>query len=99
MLCLIAGSVLLSGVEDDVVRRVNDYSAQHIALTTWAFAKLEASSRPALMQVTNVWWPSRCICQTQHFQCMIANQHNSSKLPKLACRRTHVTMKVTKVNL
>ena len=49
-----AGSALLSGVTDDVVRRVNDYSAQHIAVTSWAFAKLETSPRPALMQVISL---------------------------------------------
>lgn len=49
-----AGSALLSGVTDDVARRVNDYSAQHIAVTSWAFAKLETSPRPALMQVISL---------------------------------------------
>jgi len=48
---------LLSGVTDDVVRRVNDYSAQHIAVTTWAFAKLETSPRTSLMQVKQLCAP------------------------------------------
>ena len=49
-----AGSALLSGVTDDVVRQVNDYSAQHVAVTMWAFAKLDTTPRPQLMQVCHM---------------------------------------------
>jgi len=45
---------LLIGVTDDVVRRVNDYSAQHVAVTMWAFAKLDTTPRPELMQVCHM---------------------------------------------
>lgn len=48
----LAGSALLNGVTDDVVRQANNYSAQHVAVTCWAFAKLEIAPRPSLMQVS-----------------------------------------------
>ena len=47
----VAGCALLNGVTDDVVRQANNYSAQHVAVTCWAFAKLEITPRPNLMQV------------------------------------------------
>lgn len=49
-----AGTALLSGVIDDVVQRVNDYSAQHVAVTMWAFAKLDTTPCPDLMQVCHM---------------------------------------------
>ena len=48
----IAGSALLNGVTADVVRQANNYSAQHVAVTCWAFAKLEITPRSSLMQVS-----------------------------------------------
>ena len=49
---MLAGAALLSGITDDVVSRVHDYSAQHMAVTIWAFAKLGATSCQTILQVS-----------------------------------------------
>lgn len=46
-----AGSALLDGVTDDVVRQANNYSAQQVAVTCWALAKLNISPLPNFSQV------------------------------------------------
>lgn len=45
------GSQLLDAVSKDVFRRLDDFSPQHIAVTLWAFGKLEASPGAVLLQV------------------------------------------------
>ena len=47
---LFAGCALMTAVADDLVQRSNDYSAQHLAATLWAFAKLETIARPGMIQ-------------------------------------------------
>ena len=51
---LFAGSALMTAVADDLVQRANDYSAQHLAATLWAFAKLETIARPGMIQACTV---------------------------------------------
>ena len=46
------GSQLLDAVSKDVHRRLDDFSPQHIAVTLWAFGKLEASPGAVLLQVS-----------------------------------------------
>lgn len=45
------GTQLLDAVSKDVYRRLDDFSPQHIAVTLWAFGKLEASPGAVLLQV------------------------------------------------
>lgn len=42
------------------MRQTNNYSAQHVAVTCWAFAKLEISPRPGLMQVNPIAYKACC---------------------------------------
>ena len=48
------GTQLLDAVSKDVFRRLDDFSPQHIAVTLWAFGKLEASPGAVLLQVSQV---------------------------------------------
>ncbi len=79
------GSQLLDAVSKDVFRRLDDFSPQHIAVTLWAFGKLEASPGAVLLQVTlsvchmylpesaqpavNASWPSICDCSAPTILC------------------------------
>ena len=58
---MLPGSALLDGVTDDMVRQANNYSAQHVAVTCWAFTKLEISPRPSLIQVHLFAYPTKAI--------------------------------------
>lgn len=53
------GTQLLDAVSKDVYRRLDDFSPQHIAVTLWAFGKLEASPGAVLLQVSCIsdFWP------------------------------------------
>ena len=46
------GQQLLDAVSKDVYRRLDDFCPQHIAVTLWAFGKLEASPGAVLLQVS-----------------------------------------------